>query len=264
MDIRHHLDILWRWRVVLAGGLALATLLAFLITFKPTFSGVEWRSSATFKSTSTVIVTQPGFPLGRATLPGSDPAQPAQPGDGKLKVFAPSERFSDLAVIYSYLATSDQIRALIRPKPLQDQINVINVPNEATGDPLPLLELETTANSAEGSRILNGAVIRALREYLGRNVRESGVPAGQNVELKVLDAPEAGELAGGRSPTLSAIVWLLAMAAALALVYVLENLYPGRWTREESQGWDGEGERGLELIESWDSFDQERRSGHGG
>ena len=258
MDLRYHLQILWRWRVVLTGGLILATLLAFLVTFKPSLGGVEWRSQATFESSSRVIVTQPGFPLGRATLPGSDPALTTPPPGSKLKTFAPSERFSELAVVYSYLAQSDQIRNLIKPEPVQDQIAVENIPNPVTGDPLPLLELTTTANSREASRVLNSAVIGALRQYLQRNVRESGVPADQSVQLQVLNPPKSGELASGRSPTLSVIVWFLAMAAALVAVYLLENLYPTRWRKEASQDEGAAPERELELVEGWDSFEEAR------
>jgi hypothetical protein len=257
MDIRYHLRILWRWRVILAGGFILATSLAFLVSFKPTLGGAEWRSEATFKSTSRVIVTQPGFPLGRATLPGSDPAQPVDPSGAKLKTFAPSERFSELAVVYSYLAQSDQVRNLIKPEPVQDQIAVETIPNPVTGDPLPLLEIATTAHSGVASRALNNAVIAALREYLQRNVRQSGVPADQSVELKVLNPPKSGELASGRSITLSVIVWFLAMAAALVAVYLLENLYPTAWRQDGPlHGSDGPAERELELVEGWDSFEE--------
>jgi hypothetical protein len=259
MDLRYHLQILWRWRVVLAGGFILAISLAFLVTFKPSLGGAEWRSQATFESSSRVIVTQPGFPLGRATLPGSDD-QTIAPSRSKQKTFAPAERFSELAVVYSYLAQSDQIRNLIKPQPVQDQIAVENIPNPVTGDPLPLLELTTTANSREASRVLNNAVIGALRQYLQRNVQESGVPVDQSVQLQVLNPPKSGELASGRSLTLSVIVWFLAMAAALVAVYLLENLYPTRWRKEGSPQEDSDGASGreLELVEGWDSLEEAR------
>jgi hypothetical protein len=255
VDIWYHLRILWRWRVILICGLVLATALAFLVTFKPTLGGAEWRSQATFTSSSRVMVTQPGFPQGRATLPGSDPTQPIPPPGRKLKTFAPSTRFSELAVIYSYLAQSEQVRDLITPQPLQDQISVVTVPNPATGDPLPLLEIATTANSPGAARALNTAVIHGLREYLERYARRAGVPADERVELQILNPPESGALASGRSITLSVMVWLLAMAAALVAVYLLENLYPMRWTRQEPP-LDGQGvsEPELELIQPWDSF----------
>jgi hypothetical protein len=265
MDIRYHLRILGRWRIILAGGLVLATLLAILVTFKVTPGGLEWRSQASFTSLSKVIVTQPGFPWGRATLPGSDPTQPIAPSGRKLEAFAPPERFNDLAVIYSYLAQSDSVQELITPDPLEDQITVFPIANEATGDLLPLLQIETAANSKEASKTLNSAVVSALRRYLERNVRENDVPAAERVQLEVLNPPKAGTLIGGRSLTLSVIVWLLAMAATFVAVYVLENLYPGRWAGQgDPEDGDAVSEPELELVELWDSQAPGRRAGRAG
>jgi hypothetical protein len=227
MDIRYHLGIIWRWRAVFFTGLVVAAAVAFLVTFKPGLGKPEWRSAATYTSTSRTAVTQPGFPWGRATLPGADPNQPVVPDGRRLRSFAPPQRFTDLAVVYAYLAQSDQVRNLISPRPVGQQINVATVPNPATGDPLPILEVATTANSSSGAQELNQAVIRALRAYLARNVRENQVPQEDRATLEVLNPPTAGFLVGGRSLTLSVIAGLLALVATFVAIYVLENLYPG-------------------------------------
>src|ERR687895_17826 len=105
MDLRLHMDVLRRWRAVLAAGAVLAVVLGVLVTFKVSPSGLEWRSQATYESTSRTFVTQAGFPWGRTTLPGSDPTQPVVPdSDGPRRSFAPPARFTELATIYSYLA----------------------------------------------------------------------------------------------------------------------------------------------------------------
>jgi hypothetical protein len=226
MDIRHHSRILWRWRAVLVGGLLAGALLAVLVTFKVSPSGIEWRSSATFTSASRTFVTQPGFPVGRATLPGANPTDLVDPNDPAARTFAPEERFSELAVVYSYLAKSDQVRKLMSPAPINEQMEVVTVPNPVTGDPLPLLEITTTANSRSGAQALNRAVIHALGKYLSENVAANKVPKDERVQLEVLNPPKSGALAGGRSITLSVIVFLLALVATTVAVYVLENLYP--------------------------------------
>jgi hypothetical protein len=225
MDIRHHIGILWRWRAIMAGGFLLAVVLGVLVSFNPGLSGFEWRSQASYMSTSKIFVTQPGFPWGRATLPGSDPTQPPTAGT-QLQTFAPSSRFTELAVVYSYLAQSDEVRRLITPAPLEQQIRVATIPNPATNEPLPILEIATTAQSAEASRELNRASIAALRSYLRRNVAQNKVPADEQVTLEVLNPPRAGMLVAGRSLTRSVIIWLLVMTGALVAVYVLENLNP--------------------------------------
>jgi hypothetical protein len=100
-----------------------------------------------------------------------------------------------------------------------------------TGEPLPLLQLITTANSAEGARQLNRDVIAALRAYLARNVRQNRVPADERVQLEVLNPPRSAVLVAGRSITSSIIIALLALVASLVAVYVLENLYPSKLRR---------------------------------
>jgi hypothetical protein len=227
MDIRYHLGIIWRWRVLLVVGLLVAASVAYLVTFKPGLGKPEWRSAATYTSTSRTAVTQPGFPWGRATLPGADPNQPLVPDGERLRSFAPPQRFTDLAVVYAYLAQSDQVRRLISPTPLAQQINVATVPNPATGDPLPIVEIATTATSSAGAQELNRATINALRAYLARNVRQNQVPLEDRATLEVLNPPTPGLLVAGRSLTLSVIAGLLALVATFVAIYVLENLYPG-------------------------------------
>jgi hypothetical protein len=233
MDIRHHLRILWRWRAVLAIGLVLGSVLAVLVTFKVSPGGAEWRSKPTYTSTSRTIVTQRGFPLGRAALPMPSVTQLPTRDGSSVPRFAPAERMTELAVVYSYIAKSDQVKRLITPVPLDQQINVAAVSNPSTGDPLPLMEIATTANTSGGARALNRAVIQALKQYLQRNGEANGVPQNERVTLDVLNSPPPGALVGGRTPTLSVVLWLLALAATLVAVYVLENLYPSTALRRD-------------------------------
>jgi hypothetical protein len=233
VDIRHHLAILRRWRGLVIGGVALAVVLAILVSFSVGPGGFEWRSEATFRSESRTFVTQAGFPWGRTTLPGADPTaiDPTQltaPEGEQRRTFAPPSRFTELATIYSYLVQSDVVRRLIEPEPSESQLSVATVPNPVTGDPLPLLSIHATANSASGAQELNRSAIQALREYLQLNVRQNGVPPDERVKLQVLNPPSRGALISGRSITRSVMAALLVLVGTFLAVYVLENLYPGR------------------------------------
>src|SRR3954471_9087277 len=224
MDLRHHLLVWWRWRVVLAAGLLLAVMLGTLVSFKPTLAGgpsLKWRNPATYSSTSRLFVTQPGFPWGRATLPGANPNEINKSGTN----FAAPDRFSNLALVYSYIAQSDVIRRLIYPRPLTDQIQVVtpNIPGSA--DPLPLLEITTKAPTAVGARRLNTETIKALDGFIKKELDDNQVAAKDRVQLQVLNPPDPGALTAGRSPTLSVVAWILVMIATFTGVYVLENLY---------------------------------------
>jgi hypothetical protein len=228
MDIRHHLRILARSRKLLIAGILIGAVASILTTFKVTPSGIEWRSAATFTSDSRLFLTQHGFPWGRAVLPVPDPtvenSDGGAPGPKAIRNFADAARFGELAVIYSYIAQSDQVRDLIEPRAIADQVQVTWVQNPATHQPLPLLEVVTNANSAPRAKALNEAVIGALRRYLARNVRANQVPAGDRVTIDVLNPPKSGTILTGRSITGPVMLFLLSVVLTLIAVYVRENL----------------------------------------
>ena len=72
VDITQHLRVIRRWHRVLVASAVLGTVLAGLFLFKVSPSGVEFRRPEKWESTSTLLVTQAGFPWGRTTLPGTD------------------------------------------------------------------------------------------------------------------------------------------------------------------------------------------------
>jgi hypothetical protein len=222
MDLRNHIRVWWRWKSIIGVGLTLAVILAILASFSVGGGGIHWRSPAVYTSTSRLLVTQPGFPWGRATLPGT---QPGAVTTRSSQDFASPDRFANLATIYAYLAQSAQVNSLIRPHPLADQITV--TPQfMGSGTPLPLMTVDTKGPTPLAAQRLNLATIRATTEYLNKESDASAVPAGQRVQLDVLNPPHLGALTGGRSPMLSAVAFILALVGTLALVYILENLYP--------------------------------------
>ncbi|WCB95819.1 hypothetical protein DSM104299_04570 [Baekduia alba] len=229
MDLRHHLRVWMRWKLLLIVGFLLAIVLGIFATFKPAGAGLEWRSEAVYATKSRLFVTQPGFPWGRVTLPGAVSGQasaaptPADKADGVD--FADPARFSNLAIVYAYLAQSDEVRALIRPLPEPGQINVIWQAT-GSGDALPLLELTAKGNTAIGAQQLNEKAIKAMKGYLNAQLDKSNVPDGQRVQIQVLNPPLPGKIESGRTPTLSVVAFVLIMVGTLLLLYILENLYP--------------------------------------
>jgi hypothetical protein len=249
MDLRRHIQVLWRFKAIVAGGLVLGVIMAILASFSVSFSGgpkLEWRSDQTYGSVSTLFVTQTGFPWGRVTLPepalvpGADPTtqqiDPETMDEKTRREYAAPERFSDLAVVYSYLARSDQVRALINPEPAPDQIVITPVQNPSTGAGLPLLLVETHANSQELAQKINDASIDALRSYLREQQDEADIADGARVRIQVLNPPTAAGVTEGRTYMGSVIALILAVAGAVALAYLLENLRASR--DREANAWD--------------------------
>lgn len=239
MDLEHHFRVWWRWRALLGAGLLLAVTVAVLVTFKPSVIGLQWRSEPVYTSTSRLFVTQPGFPWGRATLPGA--VAGIQDPNIKGESFATPDRFANLALVYSYIAQSDLIRGLVSPEPLTDQITVSTPSIPGSSDPLPLLEITAKADDAKLAQRLNEGSIEALKDYLNTELDDNKVDAQDRIELQVLNPPKAGELTGGRSLTLSAVAFILVMVATLVLVYVLENV------RRKPE--DDVGDGGFKIVE---------------
>ena len=258
MELRRHLQVLWRFRLVIVAGVLFGTMVAILASFHVKLDplpALSWRSDQTFESNSTLFVTQNGFPWGRVTLPavenpGLGNAAPAAEEDknGKRREYGAPERFSDLAVLYSYLATSQQVRALVAMRSKPDQISITPVMNPASGTGLPLLKVGTTAKTGANAQQLNSATLDALKRYLQEEQERAGISPELRVEIQVLNPPGRAVVKEGRSYMGSLIAFVLAIGAAIGLAYLLENLRPRR---------PGPTDDEMLLAESWADLEAE-------
>src|SRR3954447_23186863 len=72
MNLARHAAVLWRFRTVTVAGFGFAVVLALLASYQPVFAGgisLKARGTETWSATSSLLVTQAGFPEGRVTLP---------------------------------------------------------------------------------------------------------------------------------------------------------------------------------------------------
>jgi hypothetical protein len=226
MNLARHLQLLWRFRRVVALGMLLGLVLAFLAAYK--VPSMERRGSETWSAESDIFVTQPGFPWGRVTLGEATTGVPTTDDDesDSRTPFADPARFSTLALLYSNLAMSDVVRSSLPEKPSQAQISTRVL--DATGNAafLPIIKLTTVSNTAPGAVQLNQHLIEGLTNYLERQQRESDTPTNERVQLSVLNEPKGASLLVGRSMTLPLLAFLLCVLAAIAVAHVLENLRP--------------------------------------
>jgi hypothetical protein len=249
MELRQHLAVAWRFRFIIATGVIVGIVVAILASFSVSGSGLKWRSDQTLQSDSTLFVTQTGFPWGRVTLPTPTPGVTPPPAatNKERREYGQPERFSDLAVLYSYLASSSQVYALIQPRPPKpDQIVITPVLNEASGAGLPLLKVNASANTGAEARRLNAATIEALRKYLEEEQARNGIDEDQRVQIQVVNPPGPAKVTEGRSYLGSVIAFILAVAGAFGLAYLLENLRP-RKSPDSPADLDE-----LELAQAWD------------
>lgn len=245
MDLQRHLTVLWRHRRVVAGGLVLGLVTAFLAAYQPGWDGgpaLDRRGQEQWSSSSRLFVTQEGFPWGRVTLPVAPvPGQPApsQPAGGEGVDYGDPTRFSSLAMLYSVLSNSDRVREALPGNPAPSQIQAFPYDPTGRGDQLlPIIQVTTMGASAQEAVALNRGTVAGLRELLVDEQERNRIPADERVRVEVLNEPEAPVLLAGRSVASSLLAFVLCAVAAVALAHLLEGLAPAG-PRRRTDGGDG-------------------------
>ncbi len=233
MDLAQHAAVLWRFRAVVAGGIALGIVLAILASYQvPSFSP---RGSETWSSESSLLVTQQGFPEGRVTLPTAPIENPdgtlVQPDTEGRQEFADPDRLSALASLYAQLAFSDRVRQRLPEKPTAAQIQAAPIEGTASTQ-LPVIKLTTFAATAASARALNTHTVEALGKVLASEQERNNITPRQRVQLSSLNAPTVPVKTEGRSHTASIIAFLLCLLGSLAVAHLLAALRD----RQEDEG----------------------------
>ncbi len=159
MNLNQHARVVWKHRTVMAAGVLMGLVLAFLAAFS--FPGLERRGTETWRGVSNILVTQKGFPEGRVTLPeqpaagedGTDPSGAVTGGGTTGGRQLPEVRRPDPALEPRSPVLGDRpqrpgrtkVPGVVKP----GQIRAVAL--DATGNRttfLPIIELSTTADSA--------------------------------------------------------------------------------------------------------------------
>jgi hypothetical protein len=267
MNLERHLRVLWRRRILVASGFVLACILAFLTAFSVTADGPKRRGTEVWSSSSQILVTQQGFPWGRVTLPDSSKVTGAQAtttpdtarGD-KIR-YADPTRFVNLALLYSVISHSDDVRARLRGHPAADQIQTTLLdPTNSGNSYLPIIQLTTKASTAAEALSLNTQTYDGLRGLLTAEQDSNGITGTNRVLLSVLNRPSAPVIVEGRSLTSAMLAFIMAIIATIAFAHIAEAVAMARARRatpEPSPGWDvpdgaGDGDGGEPLPEQAD------------
>ena len=232
MDFRLYTRVLWRFRVIVAAGFALALILATLSIVRVTPHGVSYRHSELWSTTTRLLVTQRGFPEGR--LYAQEPVAPGQPmptaADQAARLGIPVAdpgRFNTLAILYAELATSDPVRRLmLRDGPIVGQTSAIALRDEASGVLLPLVDLTAISTSPKSAAELASRNAAALDSYVAGQQEANNVPTSDRVVVRTIVQPERPKVFQPRSKTMAIVVFLAVIFATIGLALVLENLRP--------------------------------------
>src|SRR5581483_3467854 len=214
MDLGLYGRVLWRFKVLVVSGILLAAFLALLSIAKITSHGLQYRKPVIWQSQTTLLLTQRGFPEGRALFP------PAQPN--KAYPFADTGRFASLTDLYSQFANSDEVRLLMirEGAPKTEAIGAAPV---LPTSPIALFGKGTTADEALDATARGRA---AFLQFVRSQQTQARIPAQDRVDIKVLSQATPPVVVLPRKKTLPIVVFIAVLSASIGLAFVLENLRP--------------------------------------
>jgi hypothetical protein len=229
VDLERYLRVLWRFRVLVALGLALGSMLALLSFARVDLSGsprFSYRASEDWASYGSVLITQTRFPEGRSVFEQLIPPVNTNKRQTFVPQFADPNRFAGLASLYAKLATSDAVlQVMLRDGPLNGAVEATPA-TLATGATLPLVNVGGISSTPTAAIALARRTIRALREHVESQQRSSGIPVDQRVVIQVINHPARAVLLRGRPTTLPIVVFLTVFLGFVAIAFILENLRP--------------------------------------
>jgi hypothetical protein len=230
LDLQLYGRILWRFRILVACGLLIALSLSFLSYMRVGFAGgkptLAFRQNQRWEAHTMIFLTQPGFPWGRAVQRYA----PAKPSEGLPPVpIADLQRLSGLAILYSQLANSDQVKEIMRrggPVPGFVQAAPFVPASVPLGTTLPLVKITALASSGERAMSLANRRTDAFRQFIEREQGYGGIASEDRIDIAVLQHAQRAKLIAGRKKTLPMVVFLAVMIAVVGLAFMLENLRP--------------------------------------
>jgi hypothetical protein len=227
MDLYLYARVLWRFRLLVVAGLAMALALATLSMLRIGPDGVSYRDSRLWSANMKVAVTQRGCPECRlyaqysssAADPTSTPVSPGQP------VTDPA-RLATLARYYAQVITSDPVRIRAERSGAVGKLIATPIRDDQSGVILPYIDLVSISTSAEGAMKYVDASVRALSAYLLQQQRANHVEAADRVIIEPIIRPDGASVFRPRPKTMPIVVFLAVMFATVGLAFVLENARP--------------------------------------
>jgi capsular polysaccharide biosynthesis protein len=227
MDLGLYLRVLWRFRALVAAGIAVSGGLAFLTHVRVDFEGaaprLSYRTPLVWSSTSTVLLTEKGFPWGASSLQDVEASNQGEKPKGPQ--YTDPNRFYSLAVLYARLAKSDDVRQLVTSKGGSGGSYAV-APIVQDGVALPLLTINAWSTSPENARRNAQLATDAFRSYIANEQQTNGIPPERRVRLEVVGGAKSAQVTSGRSPVKPVLAFLVGVAATFGLAFLLENLRP--------------------------------------
>lgn len=240
MDLPLYLRVLWRFRVLVAAGLLLATTLAFFSYVKVELDGGKpsfvYRQGEQWESLATVGVASRTFDPGSVLTPETRgflnaPGGSAPDARERLSQIDPAEfaslpRLNEITVQLMRLATSDEVTRIMLQNsgPIDGLLQTFPV---TAGDSLvPYITFSAIADTPEKALSFARRHVAAFTQFVTARQEAARIPAEERVVIQVVNEAQPATLLEGRKKTQPIIVFLTVMTAVLGLCFVLENMRP--------------------------------------
>lgn len=222
MDLGLYFRVIWRFRFFVVIGIIVALTLALLSVVKVSFSDgvrVAYRETPQWQSQALLLISQPGFPEGRAVAGLTDEGAATDPA-----------RLSNLPYLYAEMANGDEVRARFHQFQLPRgdfaaQPFTVTTANAYQLN-LPLLGINGISDTPRNAILVTRSAARAFSEYLEEEQIRAGIPEAQRVVVPVLREPTKVQRVAGPKKTIPIVIFLAVMLAVVGLAFVLENLRP--------------------------------------
>jgi hypothetical protein len=217
MDLRMHIGVLWRWRVVAACGLALAIVLTFFSFFRVSLAqgfSVTPREGQTWGSTESLLLSQGGIYF-----------------EGSPSSAVAPTWLTTLSSLYAQIANSDIIRAQVFPGGHATSATgdyLASPVSAANQSALPVLEFDGTGGTPQQAINVTRAAATTFLSYLNNQSNRANVPSASRVDIQVISSasPNDTQLIKGRKLTIPIVIFLAVSIATIGLIYLLENFKP--------------------------------------
>jgi capsular polysaccharide biosynthesis protein len=219
MDLAEYGHVVRRQALIVLVGLMITFGLMLLSLVRVSGDGMVLRRPPTYQARSQLLVTQAGFPVGRAAPPDYQQAD--------------SARMDYLAGLYAELARSDTVRRVIQsdgtrlplPRKSYEVTQVITAMNQRT---FPLIEVVGIGTSEGAAMAVANRVARGLKQYILVNQNRSRVPQGERVDLRVVTSADRAEVRQGVKLTTPIMLFMLGLIVTLACAFARDNVKRNR------------------------------------
>lgn len=231
MDFKLFLSVVKRYKRMVISGIVLAIVLSVLSYGTPSLKGgkptVIPRGSAIWQGDAELLISQAGFPYGRAVTqvtPGkaSTPSQPI--GD--------YNNMASLSPVYAALANGNSVQhqaaaqagvTLCPSTRPCASVKAAEVDDISNGVPLPLITVTSSAPTAVDAAKLAASTVSVLRGDVTQQQAAAGTPADQRVQLQTLQSGSPATLAQGPSKSIPILVLFAIVSASIALAFIRNN-----------------------------------------